>query len=211
MSKAYRLHEQLADDPCFGRLALDITKDIHEIKKDQLRVLRGLEQGIEEGYNHERMRCSDLMHILKSTTHIPPELAGTRILIEVSDDFYTSEPYRLLSIVRNLVTNAIEAIPENRGSCTVSVAQWRDGERIRFRIEDNCGGMTERAEKNAFHVGYSTKFNAVTGDMNRGVGLFVVKSIVDDLNGTMTLQTRLGEGTTFSIEFPSIGVEVFEE
>lgn len=56
--------------------------------------------------------------------------------------------------------------------------------------------------KMLFQVGYSTKFNQATGDINRGVGLPAVRYIVDELGGDLRVESEPGTGTTFFVELP---------
>ena len=56
--------------------------------------------------------------------------------------------------------------------------------------------------KMLFQVGYSTKFNEATGDINRGVGLPAVQYIVDELEGSIQVESEPGQGTTFHVDLP---------
>ena len=57
---------------------------------------------------------------------------------------------------------------------------------------------------NLFQVGYSTKFDPETGNINRGVGLPAVKSLTEELGGSVSVESQPEKGTvfTFSIPFP---------
>lgn len=211
MSKAYRLYERLEEIQGIPQelrsLALDITKDIHEIKKDDLRVLRGLEDGVEEVYDQEEMKWSDLVTILEASTR---HMLGDRpIQLEchTGHDFSTRQHYRLLSVIKNLITNAAEAIIAAGTGGTIRLDQARTGAEMVFTVEDDGPGIPERARGTVFQVGYSTKFDPVTGDINRGVGLVAVKSITEEFGGSVTLETELGRGTRFTVRIPCDALE----
>ena len=53
-----------------------------------------------------------------------------------------------------------------------------------------------------FQVGYSTKFDPDTGDINRGVGLPAVHYIVEDLGGDIQVQSQPGQGACFRVSLP---------
>ena len=53
-----------------------------------------------------------------------------------------------------------------------------------------------------FQVGYSTKFNQATGNINRGVGLPAVQYIVEELGGRLRVESEPGQGTTFHVDLP---------
>ena len=133
MTNAYRLYERLGEKEGesgeLSALALSIARDVHEVKKDNLRIIRGIEGEVEEVYDQEQMEFQDLMHILENSTRrmLGENRASIRLECRRTADFSTQEHYRLLSILKNLVTNAIEAIQGagGRGSCW-----WRSGWRV---------------------------------------------------------------------------------
>ena len=207
MSRAYRLYEELGDmeqGEHLRSMALDIAKDVHEVKKDNLRIIRGLESRVEEVYDQEEMRCSDLLSILADSTRRLLGEEGRNITVECRCgwDFLTGEHYRLISILKNLVTNAAEAIQAGGGSGRILVDQTRQEGNYRFVVRDNGPGIPQRALGKIFRVGYSTKFNPVTGDINRGVGLSAVRSNVEDLGGEITVESEVGKGTVFEVCIP---------
>lgn len=211
MSSAYQLYEALEREadipPPLPSLALSITRDIHEVKKDSLRVLRGLESGLDGLYDRETLRFSDLLHILVESTYHLTSRDRITLTQHIQQDFSTAEHYKLASILRNLVTNAMEAILSTDQTGHIRILQQTEGTNFLFRVEDDGPGMGERAKQNIFQMGYSTKFNPVTGDMNRGVGLCTVQALVSDLGGTISVESELGRGTTFTIIIPRKSLE----
>ena len=69
-------------------------------------------------------------------------------------------------------------------------------------IADDGPGIPPRSIKMLFQVGYSTKFNADTGNMNRGVGLPAVKYIVEELGGSIQVDSQPGQGAVFQVRLP---------
>lgn len=207
MSRAYRLYEQLEHRQAeeeLTSLALSIARDVHEIKKDNLRIIRGLEEEVAEAYDHETMALSDLIQILTVSTQqlLGAQRADIRLECRCQQDLTIREHYRLLSILKNLVTNAVEAIQSDAGRGTVEVDCRPEGEVLYLRVSDDGPGIPPRAMKLLFQVGYSTKFDPETGDINRGVGLPAVHYIVEELGGTVQVQSELGQGTLFQVKLP---------
>lgn len=215
MGKAYELYEGLADgaqvEPGQNRqLALIIARDVHEVKKGHLRILRGIEAEVEAAYDREVMHISDLMKILKESarkTFDRQKPQKIRVLIRVEYDFVTREHHRLMSILRNLVTNAIEAMEQADTSGTIRVEALLEADSIVFRVEDDGPGVPLRMRDKIFNIGYSTKFNPVTGDINRGVGLTAVKSLTEELGGSVTMETTQGHGCLFLVRIPRAQLE----
>ena len=105
MSHAYQLYERLEKEPSSGdltALALSIARDVHEIKKDNLRIIRGLEEDVAEAYDHEAMALSDLLDILEVSTRqfLGEQRAEVRLECRCTQDFPVREHYRLLSILK---------------------------------------------------------------------------------------------------------------
>ena len=211
MSSAYRLYEHLEAqhaDEALTSLALSIARDVHEVKKDNLRIIRGIEEEVAGDFDGETMALSDLLHILQvSTRQLLGQLrADIRLECGYDRDLPIREHYRLLSVLKNLVTNAVEAIQAGPGHGNVQVDCRVQGDDLRLQVTDNGPGISSRAMNLLFQVGYSTKFNPDTGDINRGVGLPAVKYIVDELGGSIQVDSRPGVRTRFDILLPLAAV-----
>ena len=112
------------------------------------------------------------------------------------------EHYRLLSVLKNLVTNAVEAIQSDTGKGCIRVSARVEGEELAILVEDDGPGIPKRSQKLLFEVGYSTKFDEETGNIGRGVGLPAVRYIVEELKGSIQVESERGEGTRFQLRFP---------
>ncbi len=101
----------------------------------------------------------------------------------------------LIRIVTNLVKNAIQAVPlERKPEIHVNLQKMKD--LVVIRVSDNGVGI-------APHLGdkiFEPKFTTTTGGM--GLGLAMVKKIVEDYNGSIRYQSEEGRGTEFIIKFP---------
>lgn len=207
MAHAYRLYEQLEgyDVPEELRaLALSIARDVHEVKKDNLRIIRGLEEEVAVTYDHEVMSLDDLMNILSQSTRqlLGEQRAEIRLECTCEKNLDIREHYRLLSVLKNLVTNAVEAIQADTGRGCVRVDARIKGEQLDITVADDGPGISARRQKLLFKVGYSTKFNPDTGNISRGVGLPAVQYIVEELGGTLDVTSEPGKGTTFRVVLP---------
>ena len=207
MTRAYRLYEQLKEEPVpeeLRSLALSIARDVHEIKKDNLRIIRGLEYEVEQAYDHENMSLADLLHILHHSTGqlLSNECRDIRLECQCGKNVNLREHYRLLSVLKNLVTNAVEAIQSGTGKGCIRVSARVEGEELAILVEDDGPGIPKRSQKLLFEVGYSTKFDEETGNIGRGVGLPAVRYIVEELKGSIQVESERGEGTRFQLRFP---------
>ncbi|GLB61659.1 ATP-binding protein [Cytobacillus sp. NCCP-133] len=102
----------------------------------------------------------------------------------------------VISIIGNLIDNAFEAVEERKDG-EVTFFAIDVGEDLVMEVYDNGQGIPEEQSDKIFEKGYSTK-----GGQNRGFGLAIVKQSVENLNGTIELQSTPGSGTVLSIYLP---------
>lgn len=213
MGNAYRLHEFCQNEGLseeIQQMTLDIARNVHEIKKDYFRVMQGLEEEIGGEYSETEMHFRDILEILRATSY---QLAAYRkldvhIFFDCRDDFLTEKHYELMTILKNLVSNSIEAIETDKRSGDIYIRERRNGDQYSFEVEDNGPGITEKQMKRIFRMGYSTKYDGVTGNMYRGVGLSGVKNLVEEqLGGEITAESSPGEKTVFRITIPAKKIE----
>ena len=108
----------------------------------------------------------------------------------------------LRRIVENLVNNAIDSLSQDGGHVTVrtEVVQAADEQPMaRITVADTGCGMTEEELERAFGNFYTTK------PKGTGLGLSIVRRLVNDLGGTLRVESRPGIGTQFVIDLPARG------
>lgn len=103
----------------------------------------------------------------------------------------------------NMVSNGIDACrddpaPDKTHCIRVVTAVDPDGF-IRFDITDNGSGMTDEVKARLFTSFFSTK-----GVKGTGLGLLVTGKLTEEHNGTISVDSRLERGTTFSIRLPLV-------
>lgn len=205
MKTSYQLFEKLktADAaPELSSSALSVAKDIHEIKKEYLLILRGISEALDQELKSDGMYLEEMFSLLKDSMM---QTAGEQkkefsLTIRCADNFYTDKHYALMSIFRNLFNNAVEAVQEK--TVTISVVQSSDPQAYCFEVEDEGPGIREEYIDEVFDAGFSTKINYTTGEVNRGLGLNLVKDLVENqLQGKIWLASRPGR-TVFTIRIP---------
>ena len=110
---------------------------------------------------------------------------------EIDDESITHE---LITIVGNLIDNALEAVT-NCEKKRVEV-KIQHGDILTITVQDTGKGIQEKEIEELFTKGYSTK-----GD-NRGYGLYLVKESIQRINGEIHMHSLVGKGTTITIEIP---------
>ncbi len=211
MGDAYTLFENLTEEGHKDKdLGLQIAKDVHEIKKNYFRVISGIEQISQSTLEYNYMSLHELFFILESSMVRELELKNRQIdvFFNSKDDVLVGQHYMIMSILRNLVTNAIEAMDE-KSYGRIDVNHIMIEQDHLFTIVDNGKGIKEKDLAYIFDSGYSTKFNRVTGDIYRGLGLTLVKDIVEKtFDGRISVASIVDKGTRIELVIPRKTMEV---
>jgi len=161
----------------------------------------------------ERKACSlspvfrDVITLLRST------LPAT---IEIREDVapnlpeVMADPLQMHQVLMNLCTNASHAM-RGRGELRLDLSRYRlatdavsphvelrPGSYLRVSITDNGEGMEEQVLSRIFEPFFTTK------GAGSGLGLSVAHGIIKEHEGTITVQSQVGKGTTFSIYLPAL-------
>lgn len=211
MARSYKLFSAMQEaqvDPALSQDALAVAKDIHEIKKEYLLILRGISEAMDLNLQDNGMTLTDILVLLEDTLTAAAHEKGKELTLnkEYSQDLFTDKHYFLLSIFRNLFTNALEANEEEQ--VVLTFIQQEDNDNYTFLIRDNGPGIPAENLPLIFMPGFSTKINFNTGEVSRGLGLNLVKDIIENqFHGSIHAESKPGE-TTFYIRIPKSELEV---
>ncbi len=107
----------------------------------------------------------------------------------------TCKGYQIKRVLVNLFINATQAIA-GQDEAIIRLRAWSENKLVHLAIEDNGPGIAKNILPHIFKERYTTK---KTGT---GLGLFIVKSIIADHDGTIAAETTEGEGSTFTVSLP---------
>ncbi len=102
---------------------------------------------------------------------------------------------QLIRVLTNLVKNAIQAIPEGI-TPKIDVSVYSENNNVVLTVSDNGIGVTEENLAKVFEPKFTTKTSGM------GLGLPMIKNIVETYNGSITFVSNEEEGTTFTVTFP---------
>ena len=201
MKESYALYEDYKENPDLKERTLNIALEIHEIKKDYYRVLKGFESFLEDFEQDGRMIISDMFAIIRENTY--RNLKEGNIDINLSfhykDNFQVHKYYHLFTIINNLIINAIDGC-SLKGK--IQVLQESDKENIIFQVVDNGEGIDEEILPYIFNPGFTTKYDERSGAPSTGIGLSHVQGMVNALEGEINVTSIKGEGTNFKVIIP---------
>ncbi|MEF2966473.1 ATP-binding protein [Paenibacillus sp. M1] len=187
---------------------LDITQQIHEVKKDSQRILAGLTKlsELDQDARNSDMPLSQMADYSLKSNGKYAALLGKEIAFEqtVGADYRTPLFIPLLALLNNLVANAVEAI-ERKGTVILRIDEFRG--LTRFVVQDDGRGLDEADREIVFEPGFTTKFDD-EGASATGIGLSHVRDIADSLGGSITVSNPpKGKGTMFTVSIPTISLK----
>lgn len=215
MKKAFKMYRTMNEGEyplAMKEMSLDIAKDVHEIKKDYIRVIKGLQENFLSDMDVNKMSIKDIVSILEQDIkeQIQERKVRIRFVTAVRANFVVEEHFGLMSVLRNLVLNSIDAIGDRPqgGIIQLIVKELPEKEAYEINIEDDGSGIRKSDLETIFDAGYSTKFDDETGAINRGVGLTLVRDLVrDKFHGDVQVESKEGFYTIFKIQIPKGSVE----
>ena len=192
MAKSYHLHKRLQgmklEDRSLVRTALEVAEEVHEVKKDTVRILAGLSQVLDTRKNVNCLNLTEIIDLVIKTNRSYSQSLDKKVQfnLQIREDFEVDQIYPLLAILNNLVSNAIEAIREE-GYVRFNVV--RKGPILRISVHDNGEPIKKRDRNLIFEPGFTTKFSA-EGAPSTGIGLSYVKGLVESFGGRVFFQER---------------------
>jgi signal transduction histidine kinase len=224
------LHEQIRRNEravTFGKIASGLVHDLkHPIKsiENSSKLLRKMydhphyRETFHKTVNREFSSINRFLDDLHNLTHPIPlkpislnihkvidealegyrlqaERKGVRIHRQFQGDSFriSADRFAMERVFKNLILNAIEAMP--RGGDLVLKTR-SDGQCVEIDVEDTGCGIPKDRRERIFEDYVTTKRKGL------GLGLAISKKIVQDLNGTIKVESEWGKGSTFMLKFP---------
>ncbi|MDZ7816554.1 MAG: ATP-binding protein [Planctomycetota bacterium] len=176
---------------------------IDDMEHGSIRI-KGIVEGLkrfarrDEGQLIDTVDINTLIHATKRLVHNQVH-KNADIELELADDVpeFTGNAQKIEQVLVNLVINASQAMPDDRRG-KIEVTSRTEGKDIVIEVKDNGKGMSERTLKRIFDPFYTTR-RARGGT---GLGLPIAYRIVEEHNGSLSVSSKVGVGTTFTIRIP---------
>jgi signal transduction histidine kinase/ActR/RegA family two-component response regulator len=216
----------------FTEMAADDVSDRPEVEQNLKRVLRSAIRArdlvkqiltFSRKTNYQRIPLS-LAPLVKETVQLLrasiPATIEIKLANTASSDTVLASPVEVQQVVMNLATNASLAMQEKGGTLEISLTDIDftpdspvldtdviPGEYVQLTVKDTGVGMSPDVMKRVFEPFFTTR----EVGKGTGMGLSVVYGIVKDLEGTVTVESEPGEGSTFRVLLPKAKTEHEEE
>ncbi len=193
----------------------DLTGNVPEETAQHLELLRkrtgrleNLISGILEysrvGRTHAEIGKVDVGQLISEVIEdlAPPE--GISIKIAPNMPTLRTERIRLAQVFLNLIGNAVKHHPDSNGKIDVGFVRTKG--QIEFTVSDDGDGIAP-----AYHERIFTIFQTLQPRdkyESTGVGLAIVKKIIDEVGGRIWIESKLGDGATFKFTWPLTAEEI---
>ena len=158
---------------------------------------------VNESQNFQPVVLKEVIEEAVASMCRDPAKDGITLTIKVPDDLTVLADDKLLrQVFFNLLLNAWQAIEHRNGRITIDAAP-SDDEHIEVHVRDNGCGIAPKHIDSIFEAFFTTKGR--TEDSPRkgcGLGLALCRDIISEHRGEISVESRVGEGTTFTITLP---------
>ncbi len=125
-----------------------------------------------------------------------PSLVTVKLDIPVALPALWVDPQQIQQVLRNLVSNAVEAMPDG-GTLEISALENPPGSSVTIAVRDSGSGMAPEVLAKLFQPLFTTKARGI------GLGLVVVKNLTEANGGSVQVQSEAGKGSLFAVTLPS--------
>ena len=141
----------------------------------------------------------DLLPLLEGVLEVfrTEEETEIRLQADAPSIHIQADKDQMIRVFNNLINNAIQAIPDGRKGL-VEVTLLQSSGKVLIDVKDNGNGIPEREHGRIFVPYFTTKSTGT------GLGLAMVRQIIENHRGTIDFESVEGEGTVFRIELPAI-------
>lgn len=188
-------------EPTRDRLAI-FYEEIERLTKlvDNLRNLAKLEQ-VNAALNKSEVNVSDELKKILSTFRPLFIKKGYELYGNIAPDVSTVvDKDKFKQIMHNLLTNSYNYLKENG---KVEVVLLKQKQKITIKVVDNGIGIPERDLPHIFERFYRSDLSRSKNTGGSGLGLTITKALVEAHGGRIYAESKLGEGTIFTIELPA--------
>lgn len=191
------MQEEIADgnSELFGKLLKNIDQEVDRARD----IVKGLlEFSREHDFQQNWVNLENL--VVRTSRLIASQLpAGVEIDTEIPEDLdIYADGQKLQEVLLNLLLNAAQAMPNEVGRITITAVKDKRAKQVEIMVKDSGSGIIEEHLEHIFDPFFSTK----EVGYGTGLGLSVAHGVVERHGGTLTVKSKLGEGSVFTIRLP---------
>ena len=154
-------------------------------------------------YNIEEQDLKPLINKLIHRYEFDLKDKATRLIVETDDEpfVFPFDADKLNQVLTNIIDNAIR-YTKDEDTITISLNKSQD-DTVEISIEDTGTGIKEENLQHIFDRFYKEDEARTRGKHGTGLGLYIVKNIIEKHGGSISVESEYGEGTKFIIKLPA--------
>lgn len=177
---------------------------MREVTTECIRSIEELmrEEHLESPLIYTQMNRFELIgkiHVILDQLKVSAPDKNIRFRSDANHLFITGDDLKFSQVMHNLLSNAVKFTPPD-GEITVSVQIGKSS--VTLSVRDNGVGIPANLHPYLFQKGSRSARPGLKGEASSGVGLYVVKKLTDLMGGTISFESRVHEGTTFTLSLP---------
>lgn len=202
-----RFHKHLRDLKLSSEHLLELINNVLDMSR--------IESGKTE-LDLEEFNTRTLLEEVNSVYRTQAALKGLLVEEEITvpEKHYEGDSVRVKKVLLNLLSNAVKYTPEGGRVhlSTRSLGITANGyEMLEFKIEDNGYGMSKEFVDIIFQPFSREKNTTISGISGTGLGMAIVKNLVELMNGNVYVESEPGKGSTFTVQIPFKPISDVEE
>ncbi len=203
------IESSLSDMP--SELVIKFMGNVTKTADDMLSIVNKMLQS-EEFESEKLILCPEIIDIKAITNDVVEyyllKAKEKNIDIQYESDgekvTVFSDPVASKQIIDNLVSNAVKFAPHET---TVTVSLQQTGTLVQFSVKDEGPGLSDKDKESLFKRFSKLTAKPTGGEHSTGLGLSIVKKLVDKLQGRVWCESELGMGARFIVELPRFSNE----
>ncbi|PIB34956.1 hypothetical protein BFP72_05895 [Reichenbachiella sp. 5M10] len=195
--------KELKEEYAWEDLLEDLQELVADIKKGAVRtieIVKGLR--VFSRLDEEEMKPANMNESLDATLTLLRNKTKNIINIKKYYDEDIEEincyPGQLNQVFMNIISNAIQAIPEERKDGEIQLYTESQDQHVMIKIKDNGAGMSDQVKRRIFEPFFTTKPVGI----GTGLGMSITFGIIEKHGGNIYVNSEEGKGTEFSILIP---------
>lgn len=181
---------------------LQVISGLIQLSNDckALEYIHNIAQEVKTSGNLSVADESPIINALLLTKFTQAQNSGIKFSVDLQADLSRIElpQYKVGKVLANIINNALDAVSELReDERRIEVKVFEASTYMVFRIWNNGSLIEPSYMQKIFEPGYTTK-----GEKGQGLGLYIVKTLVQEMNGEIQVESNPQDGTAFIISFP---------
>jgi PAS domain S-box-containing protein len=184
--------------------ATEASERLVRLAEDLLEVVR-----VEENRMQFTIRPVDVSLVIKKVCHdFSSKAAQKNVEINFTAPaervLIAADRIRVEQVFANLIDNALKYTKRGGVTITLSHPITANKSFVAVEIKDTGVGIDQKDIAGIFEKFHRTRTAATSRESGVGLGLYIVKSFIEKQGGTITVQSRVGRGSTFTVTFPAL-------